>query len=656
MSVRDNPIPEATWPSAIRRALLPTVLFAVGMLADIPGLSWAAMGALTIGLVDGALPRRTFFPTLLMSAVFLSIAAGIAGFLSGQWWILLLLVPTSFIAGLLSETSFPWIATSQTVLVGTILFSDSPSTFGAAVVMAGWILFGGLLQMISSIFVWSHDRDASVRRALGVSLERLSRLVGSGVANDEQLAFVTASMNAEQTLSGARLPYAKNEHYANLISEINWTGQIAVEWLAAAPRAQSQIESVVEALKNVDQSIRISASRRSPADRDLDTVADRQTRELSVQLDRLSAAVEQPVPANNELDPESRADYEAAGRAAEGFNVRSTLASVISPSGWSQGTFRHAVRLAAAVGAGECLALAFTIDHGYWIPLTIALILRSDMGATLSRALLRVTGNLGAVATIGTVLLLAGNPIWLMIVLTFAAATLTLRWFTANYALAAGGLAGTVLVMLEAGVPDAEVLAMRLANVLIGGAIAVVAFLVVPNVKSQIIDLLTAMLTAHRDWISSVLSAYQDSATADLSGIQDLEQRARDSRLRARLGSIELLMEPRYRAAGIGVPLQLAETCGRVSTAVMALQATLRSPVARRNLDLAAMRERVIADFTSAIESLSSRDATQQIPPFTREQIPLTGDAAVNRALQAVLMGADSIATSARVGKVGILG
>ena len=61
-------------------------------------------------------------------------------------------------------------------------------------------------------------------------------------------------------------------------------------------------------------------------------------------------------------------------------------------------TFRHAIRLAIAVGAGDALARFLLNPHDiqrtYWLPMTTSLVLKPDFTTTFTRGTLRIVGTL----------------------------------------------------------------------------------------------------------------------------------------------------------------------------------------------------------------------------------------------------------------------
>ena len=60
-------------------------------------------------------------------------------------------------------------------------------------------------------------------------------------------------------------------------------------------------------------------------------------------------------------------------------------------------SFRHALRLGVATVIGGLLAAAEHLIRGYWIPMTVVIVLKPNFGGTLQRSVQRITGTvLGA--------------------------------------------------------------------------------------------------------------------------------------------------------------------------------------------------------------------------------------------------------------------
>ena len=60
--------------------------------------------------------------------------------------------------------------------------------------------------------------------------------------------------------------------------------------------------------------------------------------------------------------------------------------------------FRHAIRLAVCVALAAAVGRAVSWHRTYWLPMTVAIVLKPDFTATFSRGVLRVTGTLTGLA------------------------------------------------------------------------------------------------------------------------------------------------------------------------------------------------------------------------------------------------------------------
>jgi uncharacterized membrane protein YccC len=84
---------------------------------------------------------------------------------------------------------------------------------------------------------------------------------------------------------------------------------------------------------------------------------------------------------------------------------------------------RFALLLGGCVAAGEALAIATRGPHGFWLPMSVAFILRPDLGPVIPRAAARTAGTLIGVGVAG-LLALMGNPPFALIVLSCGMAAL----------------------------------------------------------------------------------------------------------------------------------------------------------------------------------------------------------------------------------------
>jgi uncharacterized membrane protein YccC len=217
---------------------------------------------------------------------------------------------------------------------------------------------------------------------------------------------------------------------------------------------------------------------------------------------------------------------------------------------------RHATRLAVLVPLTDLLTRAAGIERGYWVSLTIVVVLRPDFGSTFQRSFLRVVGTLvGLLLTSLVVHYLLGD--WqpgtiVLVALLFFGVRLAGQ---PNFALSSVFLAGLVVLLLSlAGFPAHSTVVDRSIDTVIGGAIALAAALLWPSwERGQLRNRLADLLRAYRDYLQVVLdpgaaparrSAVRSQARLARSGAEASLDRARaepvDSQGLVELGSAVL--------------------------------------------------------------------------------------------------------------------
>jgi uncharacterized membrane protein YccC len=134
--------------------------------------------------------------------------------------------------------------------------------------------------------------------------------------------------------------------------------------------------------------------------------------------------------------------------------------------------FRYATRLSLAMMAGAVVATALSGEaHGYWILLTIAVILRAGYGLTRSRRDDRLIGTLiGCVISAAAVSYL---PIGALVALQVGSLAMTHAFVRQYYRVASIGASMMALISLHLVEPNvATAVVTRLADTIVGAAIA----------------------------------------------------------------------------------------------------------------------------------------------------------------------------------------
>ena len=256
--------------------------------------------------------------------------------------------------------------------------------------------------------------------------------------------------------------------------------------------------------------------------------------------------------------------------------------------------FRHAVRTAICLAMALWLGRLLGLSHGYWIPMTVAIVLRADYGATLSYGLLRVAGTvMGLLLTTAVLHFLPPDPWSRLAVMAVLCAGF--RYFgTVHYGVAVTALTGMVVLLLAlAGEPAAPTMDSRLIATVIGSAMALAAYGLWPTREhEQIRTSLERLLRAYAAYLASLDSASLDSTSlgnASLDAARAHERRearngARVARANAEAALARLLAEPMTSPTHAELAQSLLTNSNRLARTTMTLDAVLSaaaSPPAR---------------------------------------------------------------------------
>ena len=143
---------------------------------------------------------------------------------------------------------------------------------------------------------------------------------------------------------------------------------------------------------------------------------------------------------------------------------------------------RHAIRCAV------CLTLALVgermsgLSHGYWIPMTTAIVLKPDFAGTFSFGLLRVIGTLLGLALATALVHFAFGDEWLRIALLALFCYGFRQLTTMHYGVGVMLLTGLIVVLLSfAGMSPADTMSARAIGTKRGHSLALLAYVVWPT-------------------------------------------------------------------------------------------------------------------------------------------------------------------------------
>jgi uncharacterized membrane protein YccC len=230
---------------------------------------------------------------------------------------------------------------------------------------------------------------------------------------------------------------------------------------------------------------------------------------------------------------------------------------------------RHAIR------CGVCLAIAVVgeriagIEHGYWIPMTTAIVLKPDFAGTFSFGLLRVIGTLLGLALTTALLHFAFGGDWDRIAL-YAFFCFGFRLFTTmHYAIGVMLLTSLIVILLSfEGLAPGDTMTARAIGTSLGSALALIGYLAWPTWEDRRIrPTLAAMVDAYRKYFLAML----DNAPRVRA---EIRRTARSARTNAQASLDRLRNEPRRDRADVAAAEGVFANANRFVRAAMALEAT----------------------------------------------------------------------------------
>ncbi|MGO4759957.1 FUSC family protein, partial [Streptomyces sp. 2MCAF27] len=130
---------------------------------------------------------------------------------------------------------------------------------------------------------------------------------------------------------------------------------------------------------------------------------------------------------------------------------------------------------------GYLLGSMLPWGHGYWAPLTSVMVMRPDFGQTFSRGVARFMGTLGGVVLGGAVMALAHPGPYVSAALAVVCAAALYLLMRTGFIVASACVTGYVVFLLGiVGEGWSQTVAARVALTLLGGVLAMAAYVVFP--------------------------------------------------------------------------------------------------------------------------------------------------------------------------------
>jgi uncharacterized membrane protein YccC len=270
----------------------------------------------------------------------------------------------------------------------------------------------------------------------------------------------------------------------------------------------------------------------------------------------------------------SRGELRLAAREAalpRNLRPRNPLAILRANLHLSSVAFRHALR------CGACLAIAVAgeriagIGHGYWIPMTCAIVLKPDFAGTFRIGLLRVAGTLVGLLLATALVHVAFGSEWARIVLLALLCFGFRQLTTMHYGLGVMLLTALIVVLLSfEGISPTETMNARALGTSLGSALALAAYALWPTwERGRVRGALADLLDAYRQYFLAV-------AGDDPRVRADVRALSRRARTNAQASLDRLRGEPRRRHL-VATAEGIFANANRFLRAAMALEAMRQS-------------------------------------------------------------------------------
>ena len=521
---------------AVRNAVGVAAPLAAGTLAGSAAVGLAmTIGALQTAFADRPGPYRLralrMFGTALAAAVTSTLAVALSRSDAAEVGLLLVL---AFLAGLLTAGGPAATQVGIAGVASALILGHLPHAPSVAPHVGFLVLAGGALQALLAVAGWPLGRHRPERTALATlyrELARAARAQHGTTAGPPAGDTLTA---VRQTLYGLGSDHGPSvEAYRVLLDEAERIRRELSVLVAAAERLAAERQPIPAGLVR---------GALTSAGGVLDEIADalaqgRPVRETALEPARtaLRRAVGQLENGGDGPGGELTRRAAIARLGALSGQLRAAVES--SRAGASEGrrpelpdpdgrnllrdpweilranltldsaVLRHAIRLGLALAAADAVVRSAGLGRGYWVPLTLMVVLRPDFASTWQRAAMRALGTIvGLLLATELVHLLPGGDWWrVALILLFA---FGMRFAgPGNLGLTAVCLSGLVVVLLQIqGVPARDAVASRALDTVIAGALAVVvAAVLLPAWERRFVPgRLAALLAAYRRYLDVV--------------------------------------------------------------------------------------------------------------------------------------------------------
>lgn len=595
---------------ALRNSLAVALPLGVGIeIGNSSGAVAVATGALNVSYSDGTdaysqrARRMLTWSVLGAFAVFIGSATGRLHVIA-----ILIAMAWAFIAGMLISVSTRAGDLGLNTFVALIVFAArGPATLSGTFDAALLVLAGGLLQMTFALLLWPVHPHEPQKRAIAAVYRDLAKnlrpsaepvLAATLATPTREVQDSLGALGHDHTPEGERLRVLVDQadrirlssfHLGRLRSQL--TGEreqvgrdvdrvfeVAVRLLECVSdclvgeERRKDLAGLIKEVNGAVSGLRSRMDGRDGLEMDIASAVD----VFVGQLRSVARLADNATPEGEEEFSQREASIPLRLRVGAWIEIlRANLS-------FRSAVFRHALRLSIGVGLADAIGRGISWDRSYWIPMTVAVILKPDFTTTISRGALRLLGTVTGLmlatllyhATPGTAL----TQLLLVGIFTFA-----LRMYgPANYGIFSVAVSGLIVFLIaETGVAPAEVVWLRLLNTTAGGLFALIAYALWPTWERAVVsDAIADMIDATRVYFQAVIQSLDESAESALVSTVEAGQAWRRARSNAEASVERTAAEPRISSEKVDCLTSMLASSHALANAMAALEAGfLHSPM-----------------------------------------------------------------------------
>jgi len=424
------------YASGLRAAIATVGPLLIGAAMGWPNAAWMGLAGFNVALVDKGGDLRTRLGAMLPATVFGTLAA-VIGAIAGRHPVSALVVLALWAIGAGVARSYGAAAIGVGILsLATLVIStEQPAANLADALHRGIAILGGALFAIALSLLLGRFR---LYRPARLAVARVYRLLA---AHEDVRDAVS---NARRTLTELRRGMqGESPRGARLLILLESADRLSAQMQAADPRLQAALLAIADAIDREHYRAPIDNPATGPARETID-VALRALREL------------------NDGDERVRMPFDFGAQVLD--PIRGTLS-------WDSAVLRHALRVAVTAGIAAAVTRSFDIERGYWLTLTVVVVLQPYTSATLQRGMQRVVGTVAGAIVAALLLYVLHTPAQLMVVI-FIGAALTVAVLPVNYGLYSFALTPTFVLLAEVHAVDRHLVWLRVSNTLFGALLA----------------------------------------------------------------------------------------------------------------------------------------------------------------------------------------